>query len=159
MRTAWWIAPVFVVAACATTAPPVPVRGAPGDIAALAGEWSGDYMSMETGRSGRIHFRLDQDADTATGDVLMLPTEAPSHRHPGDVHPASEYIPIAFVRVSGDRVRGTLGEYRDPVCGCRLATTFDGLLRADTIAGTYTSRHIEGGAVQTGRWQVTRFYR
>lgn len=145
------------LAACALNPPVVPVEGNAQDVAALAGEWSGEYWSAETGRSGSIFFHLEAGADTAVGDVLMIPRGAPEHDHPGGVHPASEYIPITFVRVWQGHVRGVLDPYRDPVCGCRLHTSFEGVLSGDTIAGTFSSRHLEGGVVQEGRWRVVRF--
>lgn len=155
MGSTTWIA-AGLVAACALNAPPVPVEGPPGAVAALVGDWSGEYWSTQTGRSGSIVFHLDADADTAFGDVLMLPRGALPHEHPEGVHPRSEYLSITFVRVVGNRVRGVLDPYRDPVCGCRLHTTFEGVVHGDTIEGTFTTRHLEGGDVHEGRWRVTR---
>jgi len=161
MRISRW--PVFAasvaplgVAACAANPPPVPVRGPAQDVSALAGEWRGEYWSAESGRSGSIHFRLEAGPDTAQGDVLMVPA-GQAHTHPEGRHPPSEFPTIRFVRVLGDRVRGVLDTYRDPACGCRLETTFDGRLRADTIAGVYESRHLEGGDLQTGQRRVVRY--
>lgn len=153
-RMAW---PALVLAtACALNTPPVPMEGDAEDVAALTGDWTGEYWSAETGRSGSIWFRLEEGADTAKGDVLMIPHGSPMHDHPGDVHPQTEYIGISFVRVWDEHVRGVLEPYRDPVCGCRLHTSFEGLLRGDTIAGTFTTKHVEGGGVQEGRWRVVR---
>jgi len=67
-----------------------------------------------------------------------------------------ETIPIRFVGIEGNRVRGILAPYHDPVRGCRLETVFSDQLRADTIRGTYESRHLEGGSIQKGEWQVVR---
>jgi hypothetical protein len=145
---------LFAAAACSGNPAPVPLLGDPGDIAQLAGTWMGEYWSPESGRSGSITFSLKAGADTAFGDVLMIPSDQP-HTHTG-AHPASEFLAITFVRVDAGRVRGRLDPYRDPVCGCRLETTFDGTIRPDTVAGTYTSRHIEGGDVQHGQWRVIR---
>lgn len=144
----------LLAAACAYQPRAVPVAGAPASVAALEGEWVGEYWSLDTGRSGSILFRLEAGRDTAMGDVLMLPSELP-HAHTGE-HPRSEYVPINFVYVEGTRVRGLLDPYRDPECGCRLETQFEGTLEGDRITGTFTSRHIEGGRVQRGEWRVTR---
>ena len=149
------LALALAAAACGYNPRAVPVSGSTQDVAALEGEWSGEYWSVESGRSGSILFRLEAGADSATGDVLMIPADRP-HTHPEGVHPPSEFIGINFVRIEAGRVRGLLEPYRDPVCGCRLETTFEGELRADTIAGTFTSRHLEGGSVQTGNWRVVR---
>jgi hypothetical protein len=153
------IAPILGVAlatACASNPPPVPMVGASEDIANLAGDWTGEYWSVESGRSGSIFFSLTAGTDAAVGDVLMVPVDRSGHDHPEGMHPRSEFIPISFVSVNAGRVSGVLAPYRDPVCGCRLQTTFEGVLKADTIAGTFTSRHGVGGNVQQGRWRVVR---
>lgn len=144
-------------AACSANPPPVPVFGQAEDRATLTGEWFGEYWSAETGRNGSILFRLDEGADSAAGDVLMIPAgRAEQHHHAGGIHPQSEFITIRFVRIQAGRVRGQLDIYRDPECGCRLDTSFEGTLQADTLAGSFTSRHLEGGAVRHGRWRVVR---
>jgi len=144
---------VALLAACAWNPPPVPLVGVETDVVKLAGEWYGNYWSAESGRSGSILFRLTAGADTAVGDVLMVPRDQPEA---AGMPPAAATIPIRFVGIEGSRVRGVLAQYRDPVCGCRLETVFSGQLRADTISGTYESRHLEGGSIQTGEWQVVR---
>jgi hypothetical protein len=147
----------LALTACAANPPPVPVYGDAEDRADLTGEWTGEYWSAESGRSGSILFLLTEGADSATGDVLMIPaSQAEHHQHAGGQHPASEFIAIRFVRVQAGRVRGQLEIYRDPVCGCRLDTTFEGVLRDGTMSGTFTSRHIEGGDVQHGHWRASR---
>ncbi|MGH9259550.1 MAG: hypothetical protein ACRD08_06560, partial [Acidimicrobiales bacterium] len=64
-----------IVAACASTPPPIPVTGTAGDITALVGEWIGEYSSPSTGRSGSISFKLSARGDTAHGDVVMIPAD------------------------------------------------------------------------------------
>lgn len=149
-------AAAMTLAACAANPAPVPVYGTTQDISHIEGEWAGDYWSHDSGRSGSIWFRLTAETDTAVGSILMVPADEIGHDHPGGVHPPSEYIPIEFVLVRRDHVEGRLTPYRDPACGCRLDTTFEGEMKGDTIAGTFRTRHIEGGSVQTGRWSVTR---
>jgi hypothetical protein len=134
------------------------------DIAKLAGQWVGDYSSVQTGRSGSIVFRLVAATDSAYGDVLMDPSVGWGARpgnaatpSPGGAAPVmSPPIAISVVRVSGNQVSGRLAPYTDPDCHCPLFTTFEGTLRADTLAGTYTSRHETGGSIQSGRWTVVR---
>jgi hypothetical protein len=138
------------------------VAGTATDLAALAGEWSGEYSSSETGRSGSIVFRLKAGTDSATGDVVMsvptwtrrdVPGEMPP---PGGQGPVPQVLAISFVRVEGGRVSGRLAPYTDPVCGCTLLTLFEGALKGETLEGTYSSRHSATGEVQRGRWAVTR---
>lgn len=145
----------LLAAACSSVVPAVPVLGNVADVQELAGEWSGEYWSLDTGRSGSILFRLAAGADTAVGDVLMIPM-GQRHDHPDGIHPASEYLPISFVSVANGRVRGVLEPYRDPACGCLINTSFDGEMRGNTIEGSFTSRHAETRSVQEGRWRVTR---
>lgn len=151
-----------VLLACHYQGTPVPMRGPATDVKALAGEWSGEYASAESGRSGCILFTLSADGDTARGDVIMVPAatgpvcavDNPTGND--NVAPTSEALTISFVAVTGNKVRGRLDPYKDPVCGCTLATTFEGTAKGDRIEGTYRSRHIEGGGLVTGRWWVER---
>src|SRR5260370_17470736 len=46
------------LAACAAPSPPVPVVGAPSDVAQLAGEWEGQYSTVQTCRILSIYFHI-----------------------------------------------------------------------------------------------------
>lgn len=158
------IAAAAVVWACGGSSTPVPVAGTATDLAALAGEWSGEYSSVESGRSGSIVFRLVAGTDSATGDVVMIPSwsgrgGAPDPAAGRPPAPAPQAIAIRFVRVEGGRVSGRLAPYADPDCGCTLLTVFEGQLKGDTLEGTYTSHHSAENKVQSGRWQVKRHAR
>jgi hypothetical protein len=152
----------LLLAACAANQPSVPLVGRSADVAALTGEWTGEYSSTESGRSGNISFTLRAAADSAFGDVVMIPvgwgrplapwrgeTATPAQR------PMTEVLTINFVRVEQGRVNGTLAPYADPQTGARLLTTFTGQLSGNTITGTYTTR-LPSGETQTGRWSVQR---
>ena len=77
----WMLATVAVLAAGCSSAPaPIPVVGTPADVRTLAGEWGGDYHGESNGRSGSIVFRLSAQADTAFGDVVMIPRGSDSQR-------------------------------------------------------------------------------
>ncbi len=157
------VATALVVAACAANQTPVPVVGHPGDIAALAGEWTGEYSSVESGRSGSISFTLRAAADSAFGDVVMIPVGWGRPLTPwrgegapmAGQRPMSEVLTINFVRVEQGHVNGTLAPYADPRTGERLLTTFVGALSGNTITGTYTTR-LPSGETQTGRWTAQR---
>lgn len=149
------------LSACGGSQTPVPVVGRDADISRLAGQWLGDYSSVETGRSGSIVFTLQAGSDTAAGDVVMTPRFAAAG--PGGqttpqptVTQAGQAIDIKFVRVSGGQVSGALAPYTDPTCNCPLHTTFVGRLAGDTLSGTYSSRHENANDVQQGRWRVVR---
>ena len=161
--TASLAASVLVFAGCAANQPSVPLVGRSADIAALAGEWVGDYSSSESGRSGSITFTLRAAADSAFGDVVMIPVGwgRPLTPWRGEMTPTATQRPqtavltINFVRVEQRRVSGTLAPYADPQTGERLVTTFSGELNGNTITGTYTTR-LSSGDTQAGRWTVQR---
>ncbi|HKC40971.1 MAG TPA: hypothetical protein VKC15_15630 [Gemmatimonadales bacterium] len=163
LRNASLAASSLLFAACATTQPSVPLVGRSADIAALAGEWTGEYSSTESGRSGSITFTLRAAADSAVGDVVMIPVGwgrplAPWRGEAAAVpaaRPMTEVLTISFVRVDQGRVNGTLAPYADPQTGARLLTTFNGQMSGNTITGTYTTR-LTSGETQTGRWSVQR---
>lgn len=151
---------VGALAGCSAMPPPVPVIGSPAEIARLEGAWDGEYSSDETLRSGSIAFTLAAGADTAFGDVLMLPRQFNLGRTPGDVQvserPRPRNLPIRFVLTSGDRLTGMLDPYEDPECGCTLRTVFEGRVQGDTIQGTFTSTNTQTGEVKHGEWKVKR---
>lgn len=150
----------LVAGACARNPAPVPLYG---DAAALAGEWQGQYTSDESGRAGSIAFRLEAGRDTAYGDVLMFvprsAQEAPSFYPAGTLQPSppdARPLRIRFVEVEAGRLRGRLDAYPDPTCGCTVETVFEGQLQGDVIAGTFTTRRLDGTQPQRGRWRVRR---
>ena len=148
-------AAAFLIA-CGGSQAPIPVVGQEADVTRLTGEWFGEYSSAESGRSGSITFKLIAGSDTATGDVVM----SPHWRQMGPTGPtpptAIQTLTINFVRVTGGQVSGPLAPYTDATCGCSLHTTFVGRLRADTLAGTYTSVQEQSRDVQRGQWRVVR---
>ncbi len=162
-RHASLAAATLLLAACAANQTPVPVVGPSADIAALSGEWVGDYSSSESGRSGSISFTLRAAGDSAFGDVVMIPRAWGRALVPwtqpnatgGNQAPSATVLTIRFVRVQRGHVSGTLDPYADPQTGERLLTTFSGELLGNTIAGTYTTR-LPSGDTQTGRWTVQR---
>lgn len=158
------VAGVVAAAGCSSAPAPVPVAGAPADLGRLAGEWSGEYVGETTGRSGTIVFKLSAGADSAFGDVLMIPRERSPQRPPNDplaglpIPSTPEVLSIAFVRAAGGGVSGQLVPYRDPACDCTVVTRFEGNFRGDAIEGTFTSRRADqaGGNSRTGTWKIRR---
>jgi hypothetical protein len=162
LSVAWLAVGSFVALACGQPQTPVPVVGVVADVSQLAGDWTGEYSSVESGRRGSIVFHLSAGADTARGDVLMAPMwtgRPPAEPAPPSGMPATpttQMLRIEFVRIAGGEVSGLLAPYTDPTCGCTLRTTFIGRLQADTLEGTYTSLHRQTGERQSGRWRVVR---
>ena len=149
----------LTLCACATVPMKVPVAG---NTSALAGKWNGEFRSADGARAGSIMFDLRAGQDTAHGDVLMVPRDWKLQHNPVEdrnatqSHPHPELLAISFVRVSGNFVRGTLEPYRDPVCGCRLHTVFDGELKGAVIEGTYQTYHVDTHEKREGTWMVKR---
>ncbi len=141
--------------------PPLTLRGSPPEIAALAGEWGGDYSGAQSGRSGTISLRITAGGDTAYGDVLMVTNggQRPVAAHGEREHLAharsAEVLRIAFVRVAEGRVTGVLEPYVAPDCQCQVTTSFSGTVQGNVIEGTFTTRG-SGILEQSGRWRVSR---
>ena len=154
-----------VLAACSVKGRPVPMVGPAEDIAALVGEWAGEYSSALTGRSGTITFTVAARGDSATGVVVMIPTgfaqplrpwRDPSLQGDAPRSAAPSLLTIRLVRVAGNEVHGLLDPYADPHTADRLFTTFDGRLTGDTIAGTFVTERAGTTGGATGRWWVAR---
>jgi hypothetical protein len=154
---------IVLAAACATKPEAIPLSADPGNLGALVGNWSGDYSSNVTGRSGSIIFKLSAGKDTAFGDVVMVPRASaamqggPDRPQTNTTPPSSEVLTIHFARVEGGAVSGTLNPYTDPACGCTVQTTFVGRLTdPGTIEGTFRTTGSGLPGEQTGRWKVKR---
>ena len=158
----WTLLALAVTVACAPTLPEtVPLVGSLNDVSALVGEWSGEYDGGASGRSGSIVFVLRSAADTARGDVMMIPrasgeVAAADVRRPPLALRSSQVLRIAFVRIASGAVAGTLDPYTDPDCKCTVQTTFTGTLQGNTIEGTFVTRGSQLPSEQRGRWRVTR---
>ena len=155
------VALLSVGTACRYNPSPVTLRGSPPEIAALAGEWVGEYTGSQSGRSGSISLRITAGGDSAYGDVVMVgnagqrPVAAHGEReHLAHAHSA-DVLRISFVRVAQGEVTGVLEPYIAPDCQCRVTTSFTGSVKGDTIDGTFTTRG-SAGLEQTGRWRVSR---
>jgi hypothetical protein len=132
--------------ACATANSTVQVKGKDVELVQLAGEWTGDYKGIESGREGRITFNLSLGRHTADGEVLMYPANSDQARP----------LPIQFVQVDDGRVSGKIGPYQDPACKCEVETEFLGDLQGDVIDGTFVTRIAALSREQTGLWSVSR---
>jgi len=152
------IAVLLLGAACAFRGAPVPVTG---DARLLAGDWEGSYVSRETGRSGSIVFHLVAGADSAHGDVLMIPAQPVDLRLPTAPEVEQLYgrqtrvLTISFVRCTAAEVSGRLDPYEDPETGERVTTTFEGRLKGNTLTGSFVTLY-QGGARAAGTWSVRR---
>jgi hypothetical protein len=151
--------------ACALNPAPVPVVGDSRAIASLAGDWDGEYVGRDNGRSGSILFRLSTGTDTAHGDVVMVPRPPRGYQPDDDesrlarqhLWAQSRVLSIRFVQVSDGEVSGAIEPYASPDCTCQLITTFQGVLRGNRIDGTYTTRHTNCDMpAEQGKWWAER---
>jgi len=166
LKTAAPLALIAMMASCSWKRTPVPVTSDSGSVAALVGQWEGEYSSAETGRSGSITFQLASQKDTAYGDVIMVPRKQDVQTGPEEraqvmaarAPAIAEPLKIRFVRMEGGHVFGTLEPYREPDCGCEVTTTFEGRFSdTNTIRGTFITRGIRITHQPTqGRWTVAR---
>ena len=154
---------VVLGTSCVYQPAPVPVQGQETELSLLVGKWVGGYTSPETARVGSILFTLTANADTAFGDVLMIPKRAavpiPSSSDsaiPGEGQPRSTILTIRFVRTGEGQVRGELEEYVDVERGCLLSTWFEGTVSRVSIIGTFLTTEVESGRSVRGSWWVER---
>lgn len=149
------------LAACQYHPSPIQIQGDAGSIAALRGDWSGEYWGNPADRRGTLSFTISATADSAFGDVIMLTPQGQQIR-PVDaadrhrLHTASaQALRIDFVRIGAGMVSGTLEPYIAPDCDCQVSTTFTGNVLGDTIRGTFITTGREGGS-RDGMWLMTR---
>jgi len=144
---------------CASRPPETQMSASDFDLGPLVGEWRGDYINPEAGRSGTIAFTLRAGESSASGKVVMMPGKADTLASAAAM--ARSVINISFMRKEGNKVTGTLDPYIDPTCACRVTTNFEGSFTdARTIEGTFTTVPSQSGAVVTGgKWKVTRVKR
>jgi hypothetical protein len=155
----------LVLAGCAMNPAPVPVTGDSWGIDDMVGEWTGQYTSPDTRRSGTIRFALQAGRDTAFGDVVMVPSVSlGGQTNDPDPWPRNRPLRsdpralfIRFVTVEGNRVSGAIEPYPSPDCECLLQTTFAGLRRGNRIEGRFLTRHEDCGMpTESGTWWAVR---
>jgi hypothetical protein len=154
---------VFLLSGCNRSQNPVYLYGEKVDLELLEGEWEGDYFSKDTGRSGTIEFTLKGDEQKAYGNVLMIPSGSKEPYRPigykdkAEVDPHfPELLTISFVEVMDGKVKGELTPYWDPEMQRRMNTIFEGIVKGDTIQGTFESRMEQSPIYFYGEWKVSR---
>jgi hypothetical protein len=152
---------LVAIAACQYHPAPISLQGEATSIAALRGEWSGEYWGNASERRGSLSFTISATADSAFGDVIMLTPQGQQIRpvDAGDQHrlhsASSQALRIDFVRVGAGMVSGTLEPYIAPDCECQVSTTFTGNVLGDTIRGTFVTNGRQGSN-RDGMWIMTR---
>jgi hypothetical protein len=158
-RVSTVVATVMLAASCSWQGTPIPVTG---DTRELAGDWEGTYFSEQSGRTGSIMFQLKAGADSAYGDIVMIPAQA-QEIGPAKGPPIPEpfrksprVLRISFVQCGGGKVTGLLDPYEDPETGERVYTTFEGRLTGNELQGTFWSSYPGSSHRQAGKWSATR---
>lgn len=136
---------------CAGSASQVEVKGDESSALALAGDWEGTYVGVDSGRRGTIRFSLTAGHHTAEGVVLMYSEDDAGERQP-------QPLAIEFVEVAkSGGLSGKIGTYTDPQCQCQMQAEFLGDFQSkDAISGTFTTHELDGRRRQSGRWSVER---
>ena len=164
LSLSWIVIPaILLIGGCHSAQNPVKLYGDKVDLKLLEGEWKGDYSSKDTGRSGTIEFILTAEGGKAFGDVLMIPRGAREPYHPVGYREKIKIDPqfpklltINFVEAVGGMVKGELTPYWDPEMQRRMYTVFEGVLKEDTIEGTFESRFEQSPIYFYGQWRVMR---
>jgi hypothetical protein len=156
-----FLAAAVLAGGCAYRPVPVSLAGDPPSIRALAGEWNGTYRGSESNRVGNILFTITA-GDSAFGDVMMDTPAGMPVLQPADdptahrLHARSaRFLAVRFVDIVGGEVEGALEPYVAPDCDCTVQTVFRGIVRGDTIRGTFLTRS-PGWPTQHGVWSVAR---
>ena len=150
--------------ACAGRLPPIQLDGTPADLAELAGNWAGEYVSDSAfDPGGSILFTLQAGEELAYGDVLMTPRGANrAYERYDPEHPAgrslglAQSLTILIVRTKDGQVSGELDPYWDFDRERQAHTVFRGSIRGNVIEGTYETRFQGLVMRRTGKWRVVR---
>jgi hypothetical protein len=132
----------LALAACGANNTAIEMKGGDPEIAAVAGDWSGEYAGIESGRTGTAKFSLELGRHTADGNIYMGPSGTP--------------LKISFVAVEKGTINGSIAPYTDPSCQCQVETKFVGHVSGDEIDGTFTTAVVGTDQIQHGTWHVTR---
>lgn len=157
------LAIALAAAGCAARLPSVRLEGAPENLKALAGNWTGEYISDTAGEAGgSIMFRLKAGEASAEGDVLMTRRGSRTPYEPYDPERGigrslgAQSLAIQFVRAGDGYVSGELDPYWDFDRACEARTVFRGSVRGRIIEGTYETTFRGPYQRRTGKWRVVR---
>jgi len=148
--------------ACARSTPGIELRSSDFDLDPLVGQWRGDFISSQPGRTGTIAFTLRAGESAAAGNVVLFQKPdsllTPEEREMMANVPERTVLKIRFIRKEGGDVNGALDPYHDAECDCTVTTTFQGRFTdSATIEGGYTTVRAKPGAdIIRGTWKVTR---
>lgn len=149
-------------AACARSTPGIELRSSDFDLDPLVGQWRGDFISTQPGRTGTIAFTLRAGESAASGSVVLFQKPdsllTPEEREMMANVPDRTVLKIHFVRKEGGSLSGALDPYHEAECDCTVTTNFQGTFtNPTTIEGDYTTVRAKPGTdIIRGKWKVTR---
>ncbi len=149
--------------ACAgRSTPGIELRSSDFDLDPLVGQWRGNFISSQPGRTGTIAFTLRAGESAASGNVVLFQKPdsllTPEEREMMANVPDRTVLKIHFLRKEGGSVNGALDPYHEAECDCTVTTNFQGTFtNPTTIEGDYTTVRAKPGTdIIRGRWKVTR---
>lgn len=151
----------LTLSACASSPAFVPLPSPSENLAALGGEWRGEYKNPANGRSGTLYFSLASQEDAASGEIVVYPQGAPgivnweNRLTLASARYLAEAMQVRFVSYQSGIVTARVGPYVDPNCGNVHVTTLFGELRNDRLSGNFISRS-EAHEPITGQWSAHR---
>src|SRR5690349_19050115 len=131
-----------ITTGCARSTPGIELRSSDFDLEPLVGQWRGNFISTQPGRTGTIAFTLRAGESAAAGNVVLFQKPdsllTPEEREAISNVPERTVLKIHFVRKEGGDVNGALDSYHDPECDCTVTTSFQGrFTNPTTIEGGY----------------------
>jgi hypothetical protein len=152
-------------AACASSgepksaAPQIPTGGDRPSLKAMVGRWEGTYTNNANGRKGTIVLEVFSEGKEAHGDILMIPPDSKIAKpSPAEtLRSMPQVYEINYIDAASGKISGTVGPYEDPDTHCQVRSLFEGLLRGETIEGTFQTVCDAGTSSNTGgTWSVAR---
>lgn len=149
-----------LAAACSVQPAPQLAPSQPADLAAMNGNWVGEYTNSETGRSGSIAMSLRSWSDSAAGDLVLVPNgsspllavDVAGHVARGV---SAEVLRLSFKPVAGGMVEATVEPYFSSDCTCAVTMVLQATPEKNLIAGEFVLSSTRG-LRQQGKWSVSR---
>ena len=148
--------------ACVSLPPPTSYYDRPTEALLLAGNWQGDFSSLDGHRGGGLTLALEVRDDTARGPVVMAPVVYVAAPEGASVPMRAEprpvlRSPVQFVSVTDGVVTGVLPAFFDTERLVTVQMMFVGRLRSwNVIEGTYVALGPSLRIEEVGTWRVVR---
>jgi hypothetical protein len=161
MRSTMMVAAALMTlaAGCAVRPAPETAPARSADLAAMNGDWVGEYIDGNSGKYGSITLNIRSSTDAASGEIILTPygsSPVVAANVAARGHSTSpQVLRVAFRRAIGGLVEGTIEDYFSMDCSCVVTTVLQGTPTRNRIAGEYVTSNASGLRKQ-GRWSVER---